>query len=306
MSTQKIGLSGDNSKPIGFTPKFFVSKDGVKRIEFEGYSAVIIPTIDNSGSKVTASPEFSKGQFWKTGKKIVHKDEKYAVCVSCQIGCPVSCKFCFTGKSGFKRNLAACEIIEQGEVAKTIMRKNPRSIVFMGSGEPTLNLENVIQAADYFHKKLGVAKDRITISSSCLRNIDSLLNIDYNVALSLHSPFDKIRKQLVPSTVSLKKIVAFSNKFCQLHEKKYVMIEYSLIKGLNDSDKDLKKLLSYKWPSRTIFNLIEFNDIDDFKRADFSRFEKFKEEIVKKKYKSFIRMSRGSDIGAACGMLSCD
>jgi 23S rRNA (adenine2503-C2)-methyltransferase len=256
--------------------KIFESKDGVKKIEFEGYSVVIIPT----------------------------KDEKYAVCVSCQIGCPVCCKFCHTGKKGFKRNLAAEEIIEQADIAKIVMGKNPRSVVFMGSGEPTLNLKNVITAADYFHKTLGVARDRITISTSCLKNIGSLLSIDYNVALSLHSPFDKIRKELVPSTISLRKIVSFANKFCELHRKKYVMVEYSLIKGLNDSEMDLKKLLSFKWPARTIFNLIEFNDICGFKGADSERFAKFKEEIVKKRYKSFIRQSRGSDIQAACGMLS--
>ena len=106
------------------------STDGTIRIEFEkGYVAVIIPT----------------------------KDYKIAVCVSCQIGCPVGCKFCYTGKLGFKSNLNSEEIVEQVKVAKEILKKNPTSVVFMGMGEPTLNLKNVLDAGEKIHKEFNLS-----------------------------------------------------------------------------------------------------------------------------------------------------
>lgn len=254
------------------------SSDEIKRIDFkEGYSTVIIPT----------------------------KDNKTTVCVSCQIGCPMKCKFCYTGKIRFKRNLTAEEIVSQVKIAKSIIKTNPTTIVFMGMGEPLLNIKNVLAAAEEIHKEFNVAYHRITLSTSATKNINSILKMPFNLAISLHSPFDKKRKQLMSSSViSIRKILNFSEKFCKIHHKKtYIMFEYSLIKGVNDSEKDLKKLVSIKWPKKAMFNLIEFNKIDSLQPTEESVVQKFKQEIINAGWKCFIRKSRGKDINAACGML---
>jgi 23S rRNA (adenine2503-C2)-methyltransferase len=253
------------------------SKDGTIKINFlEGYSSVIIPT----------------------------KDEKKTVCVSCQIGCCVGCKFCYSGKVKFKRNLTTEEIIKQVEVAQKIIGKRPQSVVFMGMGEPLLNLSNILKAAEAIHNKFSIARYRITISTSALNNLNKLSKVNFNLAISLHSPFDSIRKKLIPSTISINRIVKFVDSFCKTHKKRFgVMIAYTLIKGVNDSEKDLRKLLSYKWHKRILFNLVEFNDILSFKKSDDKTIEEFKLGIINKGYKCFIRTARGRDVKASCGML---
>lgn len=254
------------------------SQDGTTKIVFdEGYIAVIIPT----------------------------KDDKLSVCVSCQIGCPVGCRFCFSGKTKFKRNLSAGEIVNQIKVAEEFSGKTPTSIVFMGMGEPTLNLNNVLEAGEKIHRDFNISYNRITISTSCLKTLDKLIDTKFNIALSLHSPFDNVRKKLIPLGISVSKIVKFSKDYlAKGNNKKYIMIEYSLIKGVNDSEKDLKKLISLKWPKKMLFNLIEFNELDSFQKSDREKTEYFKEEIIKKGWKCFIRGSRGKDIEASCGMLN--
>jgi len=256
------------------------SSDGTIKIVFpEDYIAVIIPT----------------------------KDDKFAVCVSCQIGCPVGCKFCYSGKIGFKRNLSSDEIFNQVVVAKEVVSRDPTSIVFMGMGEPTLNLENVLAAGERMHDEFHISYNRITISTSCLKNLGKLVDSKFNLALSIHSPFDSVRKSLIPGSNSISKIVRFANDYISRgNNKKYIMIEYSMISGVNDSDKDLKKLISLKWPKRSLFNLIEFNDIGKLKSSSSERLEYFKEKIIAKGWKCFIRSSRGKDIQASCGMLSAD
>ena len=251
------------------------SFDGTKRLYFkEGYSSVIIPTAN----------------------------EKYAVCVSCQIGCPIGCKFCYSGKTKLKRNLTSEEIVNQVKKAAFVMGRKPYSVVFMGMGEPLMNLEEVLLSAEEIHNFFSVAYKRITISTSAQKNIDKLLNMRFNVSISLHSPFHKKRKNLIPSTLSVKKIVEFSRKYCRLNKKRELMIEYALIKGVNDSEKDLKKLLSFNWPKKTNFNFIEFNNFGKYKKSE--KLTEFKNAAIKAGFKSFIRYSRGADIKAACGMLS--
>ncbi len=256
------------------------SSDGVIKINFsDGYSAVIIPT----------------------------KDEKFAVCVSCQVGCPVGCKFCYTGKLGFGRNLSSEEIVEQVSVAKNIVGSNPTSIIFMGMGEPTLNLKNVLLAGEKIHEEFKISYNRITISSSGLKTLKNLVKVPFNLALSVHSPFDEVRKKLIPGAISVNELVKFANESLKnANNKKYIMIEYSMIAGVNDREEDLKELISLKWPERSLFNLIEFNPIDDLKASSTERMEHFKEKIISAGWKCFIRSSRGKDIGAACGMLDAD
>lgn len=256
------------------------SSDGTIRIEFKDkYIAVIIPT----------------------------KDDKFAVCVSCQVGCAVGCKFCYSGKMGFKRNLSTDEIVNQVITAKEIVGKDPTSIIFMGMGEPLLNLNNVLEAGEKIHDEFKISYNRITISTSCVKGLEKLEKVKFNLALSVHSVDSSTRKKIMPLSLPISKIVKFANDYISHgNNKKYIMIEYSMMSGVNDSEKDLKKLVSLKWPKRSLFNLIEFNDIGEFNGSSLERLEYFKEKIISKGWKCFIRSSRGKDIGAACGMLSAD
>ncbi len=174
----------------------------------------------------------------------------------------------------------------------------------MGMGEPTLNLKQVLDAGEIIHKEFKLSYNKITISTSCLKNISSLLNVPFNLALSLHSPLDHKRKGIVPSGISVDKIVYFANEYVKnANNKKYIMISYTIVKGLNDSDKDLEALENLSWPKKTLFNIIELNEIEDSKKPSEEVLLKFKDRLMKKGWKCFIRKSRGADIGAACGML---
>lgn len=251
------------------------SKDGTIKINFEGYSAVIIPT----------------------------RNDKNCVCLSCQIGCPIGCSFCLSGKQGFKRNLTKQEILQQVEKAKETIGKNPTSIVFMGSGEPSLNLKSVLESAEEIHNKYSIPYKKITISTIGLENLSALSKIKFNLAISLHSAFNEKRKQITPLACSVEKILETAKTYVSQHRKNYVMMGYSLIRGFNDSSEDLTQLLSFPWPKRTIFNLIEFNETNNMKKVSLERMQYFKTELMKRGYKSFIRNSRGNDIKASCGML---
>jgi 23S rRNA (adenine2503-C2)-methyltransferase len=165
-------------------------------------------------------------------------------------------------------------------------------------GEPMLNFLEVSNAIEEIHSKHSFDYKKITLSTSGI-HLNKLVFVSYNIAISLHSANDSIRKKLMPSACSVKEIIDFVKEF---PGKNGVMIEYSLISGVNDREEDLKELLSLDWPKNTNFNLIEFNDIKDMKKS--SNYLIFKEAIRNAGYKCFIRESRGLDIEAACGMLN--
>ncbi len=254
------------------------STDGTIKLKFKGYSAVIIPTIRN----------------------------KFCICLSCQIGCPVGCLFCLSGKTKFQRNLTKEEIFKQFETAREMIKKNPTSVVFMGMGEPSLNIKNVLAAADEIHTQYNLPYKKITISTVGLDNIDTLSKIKFNLAISLHSAFNEKRKQISPLTCSVERVVENSKRYVLKHKKNYIMIEYAMIKGFNDSQEDLKQLLSLDWPKKTIFNLIEFNESGAMKKTQMPEIQEFKLKILKEGYKCFIRNSRGNDINASCGLLASE
>ena len=246
------------------------STDGTKRIlNPDGYITVLIPS----------------------------KDDKWCVCVSCQLGCPIGCKFCWTGK--LKRNLTAEEIVAQFTLAKEILGKTPTSVVFMGMGEPMMNFKAVEPAIYELNKQFSLPFKRITLSTSGFY-LDKLLDVPYHVALSLHTPFDSVREKLMPQRHTVAELLDFTREYSK--RKKFgLMIQYALMKGVNDRDEDLAEILRLDWPKNIFFNLIEYNNKGEFTRSE--RLLEFKEAIRDAGYKCFIRHSRGSDIDAACGML---
>lgn len=246
------------------------STDGTKRIlHDEGYITVLIPS----------------------------KDEKWCVCVSCQIGCPIGCKFCWTGK--LKRNLSQEEIVAQITLAEEILGKTPTSIVFMGMGEPMMNFRAVDPAIHQINKDFGISFKHITLSTSGFY-LDKLLDIPYHVALSLHTPFDSVREKLMPQRHTVAELLSFAQDYSS-RRKFGIMIQYALMKGVNDRDEDLAELLRLNWPKNVFFNVIEYNNKGEFVKSE--RLLEFKEALRGGGYKCFIRHSRGADIDAACGML---
>jgi 23S rRNA (adenine2503-C2)-methyltransferase len=245
------------------------SVDGTIKLTYkDGYSAVIIPS----------------------------KNEKRTLCLSCQIGCPIECTFCRAGT--FKKNLTAEDIIQQYTDAKEILSKNPDSIVFMGMGEPLLNYEAVRDSINQLNKA-GIRYRRMTLSTAGV-NLEKIHKVPFNIAISLHSMNPKTRKQKLGIKTDINDICEFIHKYADQH-RYGIMLEISLIEGINDTDEEIHLITGYNWPENINFNLIEFNDYNVFKKS--SRLEEVKERIRKAGYKCFIRPSRGNDIEAACGML---
>lgn len=226
------------------------------------------------------------------------KGTNYTICVSCQVGCPIGCTFCFTGK--FVRNLTADEIVEQVRISVGLMNGvKPKSLVYMGMGEPMTNFKAVEESVERIHTEFSLAYRNITVSTSGT-NVEKLIGKKYNAALSLHTLDPVKRKKLMPTSLPIPKLLDFAKEYCK--DRKYgLMIEYALIKGENDTDEDLVRLLAVDWPKNIYFNLIEYNTNGEFVKSE--RLQEFRAALLAKGWKTFIRMSRGADIDAACGML---
>jgi len=231
-------------------------------------------------------------------------------CVSSQIGCAVNCAFCATGKRGFVRNLTAPEIIEQVLTIQRDTGLKITNVVFMGQGEPLLNLDNVLEALKIFNEDFQIGARRITISTSgIIPQINKLaeLNMQSTLALSLHAPVSEIRKQIMPiedkyPLSELKK--ALKNYVAKTGRR--ITIEYVLIKDLTDTIEMAKKTVEFLKDIKCNINLIPYNPTEDgsFKKPDGNSIMKFKYILEHCGKKVTIRLERGADIDAACGQLA--
>lgn len=241
--------------------------------------------------------------------------KRFTVCLSTQVGCGMNCSFCYTGTQGLKRNLDAGEIVAQYIVAKKWLKeKNPAalspSIVFMGQGEPLHNAEEVGKAISVLsdRKLLGIGQRQMTLSTvgylPAMDKLKSFSNI--NIALSLHSPFDKERSELIPVNQRFP-LVQVLEKLDELPllKKQFVTYEYLLVKDFNMTEAHadaLKDLLSSR---KAILNLIPFNPFPGsrWKRPHAEEIESFKNQLVSRKLRVMLRKTKGDDILAACGQL---
>ena len=241
--------------------------------------------------------------------------KRYTVCLSTQVGCAMNCSFCYTGTQGLKRQLTAGEIVGQYLVAfEWLLQQKPRSlrpsIVFMGQGEPLHNFIEVKKAVEVLSdtKCIGVGHRQMTLSTvGYLPAIGQLSNFPkINFALSLHSPFDHERNQLIPinQKYPLDEVLNELDKLMLL-KRQFITYEYLLIKNFNMT-KDHALALAEKLAHRkAIINLIPFNHFPDSKweRPDDDEIEKFKELLVSEKLRVMVRRTKGDDILAACGQL---
>ena len=230
-------------------------------------------------------------------------------CVSSQVGCAVNCSFCATGKGGFKRNLTYQEIIEQVLTIQRDTGLKVTNIVFMGQGEPLLNLDNVLKALEIFNEDFQIGARRITISTSgIIPGIKRLanLNLQSTLAISLHAPNHEIRQQLMPienkyNIEDLKKALLHYVE----ETGRRITIEYILIHGVNDTTKSAKELAIYLKDIKCNINLIPYNSVveNDYKKPMSGDIMKFKYILEHSGKKVTVRLERGADIDAACGQL---
>ena len=230
-------------------------------------------------------------------------------CVSSQVGCAVNCSFCATGKRGFVRNLTYKEIIEQVLTIQRDTGLKVTNVVFMGQGEPLLNLDNVIKAMHILNDNFQIGARRITVSTSgIVPQICKLADIDMQstLAISLHAPNHDIRRKLMQ--IEDKYNMAELKKALKSYIEKTgrrITVEYLLIKDLNDTTNAAKELAEYLSDLKCNINLIPYNPTaeNDYQRPSNNSIMKFKYLLEHSGKKVTVRLERGADIDAACGQL---
>ena len=243
-----------------------------------------------------------------------YNGNRNTVCVSSQIGCSLNCAFCATGREGFTRNLSFSEIIEQVLFFARSLKKEGKkitNIVFMGMGEPLLNYNNVIRAIEILNDKdgfnLGIRSFSIS-TSGIIEGIEKLTNEnkEINLAVSLNASNSKLRSQLMPinNQYPLNKLLKAIDKYIDKNRRK-VMFEYIMIKGINDSDENALELLEIVKNRLCFVNLIPCNPIGEkFQPSTTERIKKFRKVLEKGKITVTQRYLFGDDISAACGQLA--
>lgn len=236
---------------------------------------------------------------------------RLTACVSSQVGCPLRCSFCATGKGGFSRNLKAHEIVEQVLAIEEVFKRRVTNVVFMGMGEPMLNLKAVLEAHHCLNKDVRIGQRMITISTVGVPNTIKKLascKLQSTLAVSLHAPNQKLRETIVPSAKSYPLDALMTD--CRdyfLETNRRVSFEYALLAGINDSEHHAAELaeLLHESGSGYHVNLIPFNPIEgsEYQRPSKRAVLAFADALESSKITVSVRQTRGLDANAACGQL---
>ena len=246
---------------------------------------------------------------------LMHYVYGYSVCVSSQVGCNMSCAFCASGLLKKKRNLTPDEMLGQVLAFDEILRKDGNHVthcVVMGTGEPFDNYDNVLSFIRILNSPfaLDIGARHITVSTCGV--VPSILRfgkegLQVNLAISLHAPTNELRDKLMPinKAYPLEKLIPAIIQYGNDSNGRRVTFEYILMKGVNDSIEDAKKLERLIRPTFGYVNLIPYNPVveNGYERADDESVTLFHNYLLSKKVKSTIRKEFGSDIDAACGQL---
>ena len=248
---------------------------------------------------------------------LIPTESRQTACVSSQIGCSLSCKFCATGYIERKRNLHFDEIYDEAvlinQQSERVHGKKLSNIVFMGMGEPLLNYKNVLAAIDRITSPdgLGMSPRRITVSTAGVSKMIKQLGDDkvrFKLALSLHAANDAKRHEIMPINDSnnIQSLIEALNYFYR-HTRNEITFEYILFNNFNDSLRDADELIRiYRQVPADLVNIIEYNPIDfaTFEKPQEDRILAFMNYLEKHKVNARLRKSRGKDIDAACGQLA--
>jgi len=253
----------------------------------------------------------------------IPEDDRGTLCVSSQVGCTLTCSFCHTGTQKLVRNLTAGEIIGQVLVARDDLGEWPiqgapknetrllSNIVLMGMGEPLYNFENVRDAMKIAMDPEGISlsRRRITLSTSGVvpEIARTATEIGCQLAISFHATTDEVRDKLVPINKkwNLTELLDALRTYPKLSNSERITFEYVMLKDVNDTDEDARRLIKLIKGIPAKINLIPFNEWpgSPYERSDWDRIQKFADIIFKAGYASPIRTPRGEDIMAACGQL---
>ena len=247
----------------------------------------------------------------------IPEPDRGTLCVSSQVGCPLDCTFCSTGRQGFSRNLGVAEIIGQLWLANRRLgyfesgNRIVSNVVMMGMGEPLLNFDNVVQAMMLMTDDLGfgLAHKRVTLSTAgVVPAIDRLAEaIRVSLAVSLHAPTDELRNVLVPINrrYPLEELLAACRRYAQATGGEPVTFEYVMLAGVNDSPAEARELarLLHSLPAK--INLIPFNAFphSGYTRSPMPVIDQFRDILREAGLVTITRRPRGEDIDAACGQL---
>ena len=247
---------------------------------------------------------------------LIPSSSRMTACISSQVGCSLTCKFCATGKLKRERNLSAAEIFDQVVAIKNQAEGNYginlSNIVYMGMGEPLLNYKNMMKSIEMITSEegLGMAPKRITVATAGIAKMIKKLGDDevkFNLALSLHAANDKKRDYIMPINEqnSLENL-AEALKYFYNKTKTRVTFEYIVFKNFNDGLEDAKELAVFCKNVPCKINIIEYNPIDDgeFQQTTGDRLNAFTNYLESKNLIVNVRRSRGKDIDAACGQLA--
>lgn len=248
---------------------------------------------------------------------LIPTESRTTACVSSQIGCSLSCKFCATGYMDRKRNLDFDEIYDEvvliNQQSEKTFGKKLSNIVFMGMGEPLLNYKNVLKAIERISSPegLGMSARRITVSTAGVAKMIRQLGDDlvrFKLALSLHAANDTKRNEIMPinETNNLKSLIEALNYFYKMTGNE-ITFEYILFNNFNDTFKDADELIKiYRQVPADLINIIEYNPIDDadFQKPSEDRILAFMKYLERNRVNARLRRSRGKDIDAACGQLA--
>jgi 23S rRNA (adenine2503-C2)-methyltransferase len=236
-----------------------------------------------------------------------YRDGRRSVCVSSQSGCPLTCTFCATGQMKFGRNLSADEILDQ---ALHFRRHEAIDhVVFMGMGEPTMNIDNVLAACERL-PDLGVSHRRTAISTvGWVPGIDRIAECELplSLALSLHAPNDGLRSQLMPvnDRYPLAEVLAACERYRAKRRRK-VFVEYVMLDGVNDLPEHARQLAALLDPRLYKVNLIPYNPTGAYDGSSPERIERFRAILGEHRLTATVRLTRGRDIDAACGQLAAN
>jgi 23S rRNA (adenine2503-C2)-methyltransferase len=234
-----------------------------------------------------------------------YRDGRRSVCLSSQSGCPLTCTFCATGQMKFGRNLSADEILDQALHFRRVEAID--HVVFMGMGEPTMNLDAVLGACERL-PDVGVTHRRTAISTvGWVPGIDRLAEsaMPVSLALSLHAPNDGLRSQLMPvnDRFPLAEVLAACERY-RARRRRKVFVEYVMLDGVNDLPEHARQLAELLDPRGYKVNLIPYNPTGAYDGSSPERIERFCAILAEHRLTATVRLTRGREIAAACGQLA--
>jgi 23S rRNA (adenine2503-C2)-methyltransferase len=233
------------------------------------------------------------------------RDGRRSVCLSSQSGCPLTCTFCATGQMRFGRNLGVDEILDQALHFRRVEAID--HVVFMGMGEPTMNVDNVLSACELL-PDLGVSHRRTAISTvGWVPGIDRLAECEMpiSLALSLHAPNDALRSRIMPvnERYPIAEVLAACDRYRAARRRK-VFVEYVMLDGVNDLPEHARELAQLLDPRGYKVNLIPYNPTGAYDGSSPERIERFRAILAEHRVTATVRLTRGRDIAAACGQLA--